>query len=82
MFYAFCWRDEHPEINRMAVSQQTQVRPEASEAYLAYLFAFSLDSWWSPSPMIDDYIGDVEQDLQVDMDSGDEDQPKMEVTAA
>merc|ERR1719225_2462093 len=24
MFYAFCWRDEHPEINRMAVSQQTQ----------------------------------------------------------
>ena len=34
MFYAFCWRDEHPEINRMAVSQQTQVRPEA-EAYLA-----------------------------------------------
>ena len=32
--------------------------------------------------MIDDYIGDVEQDLQVDMDSGDEDNPKMEVTAA
>ena len=34
MFYAFCWRDEHPEINRMAVSQQTQVRP-GPEACLA-----------------------------------------------
>lgn len=25
MFYAFCWRDEHPEQNRMQISQQTQV---------------------------------------------------------
>jgi len=24
MFYAFCWRDEHPEQNRMQISQQTQ----------------------------------------------------------
>ena len=32
--------------------------------------------------MIHDYIADVDQDLQVDMDSGDEDNPKMEVTAA
>lgn len=24
MFYAFCWRDEHPEQNKMQISQQTQ----------------------------------------------------------
>ena len=44
---------------------------------------YNLTDWsFTALPMIHDYIADVDQDLQVDMDSGDEDNPKMEVTAA
>ena len=31
MFYAFCWREEHPQHNRMEVSQETQNTLEEDE---------------------------------------------------
>ena len=60
MFYAFCWRDEHPEQNRMQISQQTQV--------------------WIHLAIVQVIKIVVMKDMN--MDDSDDEEGRMEVTAA
>ena len=60
MFYAFCWRDEHPEQNRMQISQQTQVQIHFAIVRVIQIIAIK----------------------DMNMDDSDDEEGRMEVTAA